>query len=529
MPAAKFQKAIVTNVGALKKKYGNAGWKQLQAALDALIAADKARGLSTTVVALDSAVAMRRFKGRPVKDASSPKQAKAAIDAVYKALAPEYLMILGAVDVVPHQDLVNPASDDGDPTAYGDLPYACEAPYSQKIEDFTAVTRVVGRLPGVTGGTDAAFLVGLLGAAAKATSRPASDYSAYLGMTASVWKGSTAMSLRAMFGNADALQLAPPKGPRWGAPQLQARLHFINCHGSPADWRFYGQSGNSYPVAHDATLLGGALTEGTVVSAECCYGAELYDPKLAGGTLGMVNTYLANKAYGFFGSSTIAYGPSDSNGAADLLCQFFLRYILQGASLGRAALQARQEFVSKASVVDPVDLKTLAQFSLMGDPSIQPVTVPHAFSVIPKGRAAAPDVDAARRGLRRGRLAQVGAAVGSAATTSDSESRRKTPSAVRTLLQGEVERALQEFQQPPEAAAEARFSTFDVNRPKPPRELKGFMALRPSPEAVHLAIVNLTEAAATRGAEQAAPGPRVLAVVAIEQDGVLVTRRLFSR
>jgi hypothetical protein len=525
MPA-KFQKVIVTNVGALKKKYGAAGWKQLQTALNGLIAADKARGMSTTVVALDSATDMRRVKGRPVKDAGNPKQAKAAIDSVYKALAPEYLMILGAVDVVPHQDLINPASDDGDPIAYGDLPYACEAPYSQKIEDFTAVTRVVGRLPDVTGGADVAYLVGLLGAAAAAASRPASDYSAYLGMTAAVWKGSTAMSLQAIFGNSDALQLAPPTGPRWTAPLLQTRMHFINCHGSPADWRFYGQMGNKYPVSHDATLLGGGLTEGTVVSAECCYGGELYDPQLTGGTLGMVNTYLANRAYGFFGSSTIAYGPSNSNGAADLLCQFFLRDVLQGASLGRAVLQARQEFVSKASVVDPVDLKTLAQFSLMGDPSVQPVAVPHAYTLIPKGRAAAPDVDVARRGLRRERLAKLGTAVGAMASTSKSESKRATPAAVRTLLRGEVERALQEFQQPPATAAEARFSTFDVNRPAPPRALKGLMDLRPSANAVHLAIVNLTQA---RGEGQAAPGPKVLAVVALEQDGALVTRRLVSR
>jgi hypothetical protein len=40
-------------------------------------------------------------------------------------------MILGAPDVVPHQDLTNPVFDppDNDPDqfAYGDLPYACDA------------------------------------------------------------------------------------------------------------------------------------------------------------------------------------------------------------------------------------------------------------------------------------------------------------------------------------------------------------------------------------------------------------------
>ena len=59
----------------------------------------------------------------------------------------------------------------------------------------------------------------------------------------------------------------------------------------------------------------------------------------------MCNTYLANKAYGYFGSSTIAYGPSTTNDQADLMCQSFLKQVLAGASLGRAALQARLDYI----------------------------------------------------------------------------------------------------------------------------------------------------------------------------------------
>ena len=65
-------------------------------------------------------------------------------------------MILGAPDVVPHQDLANPAfapPDDPDQFAYGDVPYACDAPYSTRPEDFVGPTRVVGRLPDLTGGS----------------------------------------------------------------------------------------------------------------------------------------------------------------------------------------------------------------------------------------------------------------------------------------------------------------------------------------------------------------------------------------
>ena len=137
-----------------------------------------------------------------------------------------------------------------------------------------------------------------------------------------------------------------------------------------------------------------------MVAAECCYGAELYDPAVADGHAGICNTYLAEGAYGFFGSSTIAYGPPEGNGQADLICQYFLERVLPGASLGRAALEARQRFVragTRCSIRS--DLKTLAQFSLLGDPSIHPVgRAPNALGrVAPGDGLSAPRMVARRR------------------------------------------------------------------------------------------------------------------------------------
>lgn len=90
----------------------------------------------------------------------------------------------------------------------------------------------------------------------------------------------------------------------------------------------------------------------------------------------VAQTYLSSGAYGYLGSSTIADGPADDNGLAGLICRYFLQRILAGASLGRALLEARQEFASHESDFDPFDLKTLAQFHLFGDPSIHPVVAP---------------------------------------------------------------------------------------------------------------------------------------------------------
>jgi hypothetical protein len=141
------------------------------------------------------------------------------------------------------------------------------------------------------------------------------------------------------------------------------------------DAYFYGQKGNNYPQAQYSKDLIGKITNATVVAAECCYGAELYDPEQNDQQdLGIALTYLYNKAIAFLGSSTIAYGPSTGQGLADLMTQYFVKNVIAGASTGRALLEARQEFLKKSGPqLDPYELKTLAQFYLLGDPSMAPV------------------------------------------------------------------------------------------------------------------------------------------------------------
>ena len=323
------------------------------------------------------------------------------------ATGPAYLMLLGSKDVIPHASLKNPMEGDGDADVPSDLPYACDKPYSADVQDFIAPTRVVGRLPDVTGGADSTYLANLLKTAATHTRRPASAYSGFLGVSAQVWKDSSALSLDAVFGAHADMKVSPPDGYKWKAAECKRLSHFFNCHGAPADPHFYGQRGASYPVAHSASWMNGKLAEATVMAAECCYGAELYDPSLvtAAGQMGMCNAYLACKAYAYFGSTTIAYGPAAANDQADLICQYFLQQILKGASAGRASLQARLQYVQeKNGVLTPTDLKTLAQFNLMADPSITPLAAPTVTAAV--SLAAGPkNVEAAIKGLaRRARL-----------------------------------------------------------------------------------------------------------------------------
>jgi hypothetical protein len=351
-----------------------------------LVDADSQKGIETKIVRIDRQEDMKEVSNKRVENVFDTRANKEAIDAVYDLFDPDYLVILGAPDVIPYQDIKNPllannSSGDDDAHAWSDLPYACDSPYSQDVSGFIGPTRVVGRIPDLVGATEPSYLISLIKTAAEAKSREAKDYLKYMALTAVVWKGSTGISIRNIFGNSNDMLLAPPSGPAYPQGHLKTRIHFINCHGGIADPKFYGQIGQEFPVSLTTQNTIGEITEGTVAAVECCYGAELYDSVTLSTDKPICQSYLEQKSYGYFGSTTIAYGPSESNGAADLICQYFLIHVLNGASLGRAALMARQQYVEGVGQMDAVDLKTLAQFYLLGDPSIHPVAKPPSTDI----------------------------------------------------------------------------------------------------------------------------------------------------
>lgn len=397
-------KIIVSHKAALMAKYGSAGVAKVRAAVNALIAADAKRGLRARLVYLDDAQAMKHCKGKAVTSASDERLVKQAIDAICSALDPEYLTILGSVDVVPHQTLKNVVPDDEDGTVPSDLPYACDSPYSRDITAFRAPTRVVGRLPDLTGADEPSHLLALLTTAAGYTPKPVSEYGGgYFGLSTQTWRESTEMSLFNTFGNSATLCLSPPNGHSHPAARLAPLAHFINCHGASADSFFYGEDkAKKQPKCFSSQAITGKIREGTLAAVECCYGAQLYDSVTLSLPLPICQNYLSQGAYGYFGSSTIAYGPAAGNGQADLVTQYFLLTVMEGASIGRAALVARQRFVQQATELDPIDLKTLAQFNLLGDASLHPAAVGSPTSV-PKSIT----IEEAERMQRRQRRANL--------------------------------------------------------------------------------------------------------------------------
>lgn len=365
-------KALIVNLDATRTKYDPKGAASVVDALRALVAADKARGLNAGLIDLSDAATMKRYKAKAVTNPKSERQAKDAVDAVYAALKPDYLVIIDGPDVIPHMTLDNPVPKDKDKNVPSDLPYASDAPFtSSDAAKYAAVTRVVGRIPGITGAAAPDHLIKLIRASAAFKSRPQKDYSPYFAISAQVWEKSTEESVNNIF-RSKAIKVCPSTGTPGVARLLAPLSHFFNCHGGEVDPQFYGQKGQQYPVAMTSGDVAKGAKRNTIIAAECCFGAQLFDPSWAQGKLPISNAYLEAGAIGFFGSTTTAYGPEEGNSAADLISQYWLINALAGASLGRSCLQARQKFVAGQKMEDPVNLKTLAQFVLLGDPSLEP-------------------------------------------------------------------------------------------------------------------------------------------------------------
>ena len=474
-------KVIVTHRAALKGKYGKRGFARVVKALDELKRADKKRGLITRVVYLDDVATMKRLHAPVFVYEDEHRAAKEAVDGVFKALKPDYLMILGAPDVIPHQDLNNPAyeaGDDDDAQAWGDLPYACDTPYGRDPAQFVGPTRVVGRLPDLTGATEPSHLIALLKIATNWKSRDLSEYQQYFGLSTFSWQRSSRNSLRKIFGNNSNIQIAPPKGPRYRNGELGARVHFINCHGADQAPYFEGQKGLRYGYALTTEATQKSIREGTVAAMECCYGAQLYNAVALEEDIPICQSYLRQGSYGYLGSTTIAYGPATPPaGSADLVCQFFLRNVLDGASIGRAALMARQQFVQECEQTDPMDLKTLAQFCLYGDPSVQPVC--GAESVHAPARAEQENTDRFRRRERRERLKQTGEFLKDTKPTASKREKgaRMAPRAKRTLAGIAAREGLPRGQ---------KFVAFPVKGAKPVRRAGARLAS--APHKYYLAI-----------------------------------------
>lgn len=359
-------KVIITNKTALLHKYGKDGYELIEAEIHALIHADRMRFITDTLVCVDDVRQMQLFNGSAVTSVDNEEENKRAVDAVCEALSPDYVTLLGATDVIPMQLLDNPADED-DLNVPSDLPYACDASYGTSISDFLSPSRVVGRIPDIPGATTPEALLAALNTAVHVRGMGRRSFNRYFAVSTEVWKASTSQSITNIAGHDTDMYVSHAEGPNWAEEQYLPPLHFVNCHGSMSAPNWYGRMESSYPVAVDPALLDGKITPNTIGAAECCYGARLDNPG------GICTAYLTSGMAAFCGSTNIAYAPTSGQGYADLITQYFLIQVLGGSSVGSAMLEARQKYINEHRPMNVYDLKTVAQFNLLGDASAHPV------------------------------------------------------------------------------------------------------------------------------------------------------------
>ncbi|MCR4735119.1 MAG: zinc-ribbon domain-containing protein [Treponema sp.] len=275
-----------------------------------------------------------------------------------------YLFILGDNEIIPTCVWDNMASDsEHDSDVSSDLPFATldiDSPFNGKIYNFDNFL-YVGRLP-------TAAIMNYLNNIASYT-KPDSLNS--FAMSAMVWTMET-MELYGQVRDASYNVHGPEMetSPLFELGQEQSyipsntNLLLFNLHGSNQTEFWYGQEGSDYPEAmsHESFAH---LTEPYFLAVEACYGARYENLSVSQSIL---LSALNGKCLSFLGSSRIAFGrPMPEGCCADVICSEHLVNLIKGMRAGQAFNLAREKLMENSG---PDEIKTLAEFSLYGDPSL---------------------------------------------------------------------------------------------------------------------------------------------------------------
>jgi hypothetical protein len=249
-------KLVVTHGGSLTKKYGAAGRKKVDAAVASLIGKDRNRDITTHYVHVDEPAHAKRYGFEAVTGQPTAGKCKAVVDALFASLSPDYLVLLGAPDVIPQFEVDNPTyqglQGDVDQTVPTDNPYACSQPFRRNDrKTYLIPDRVAGRIPDLPGSKDPSWLLDYLTQAESWTIGVSKQYAGDLFVCCDEWKGAGQACVSYLSRAADRLMISPPILDT--SPALRSRhkapLHMIKCHGQSLSATFSGQKGNSFPAA----------------------------------------------------------------------------------------------------------------------------------------------------------------------------------------------------------------------------------------------------------------------------------------
>lgn len=362
----------------------------------------KRPGWGAKVFLPDSAKRMASL-GIPVLETIDPWKLKLAINDLDQALQKRgemigALLIVGGPEIVPFHSLPNP-TDDTD----ADVP--SDNPYATLDTNYFIPEWPIGRLPGESG-SDAGLLLEQIRNTVAAHEKALANsswtrrFSNWLkqfgenpllmlspqkkphnfGYTAAIWRRSSLAAFRPI-GEGKNLAISPPEfsGSIPSEKISTARLGYYNLHGLPDAAEWFGQrdamdvkTGPDYPIALSQKDLIKSGRSPEVVFSEACYGADITG-KSAENSIAL--KFIEINARAFVGSTCISYGSINTPLiGADLLGNFFWKFLLNGLSSGEALMRAKIELVremnKRQGYLDGEDQKTLISFIHYGDPFI---------------------------------------------------------------------------------------------------------------------------------------------------------------
>jgi tetratricopeptide (TPR) repeat protein len=381
----------------LLQRYGEAGFGAIDRRLNLLADALSRRGIATECCYFDDSASLQ------IDDqvALAPAAHEAgAIRELVRSLADVFdgrhqqlgtTLLIGGDDSVPFHRLPNPLHDD-DPLICADTPYGSDD------AGYLLPHRVVARLPDGAGAEPELLLsvldqmidyhsgagayqkraglrLALLGGRREAVAPEAGTKAGY---SAEVWQVAARSVLDAL-DPAAPLTTSPPLDADTLAPNawLDQRVLYVNLHGAAGLPNWYGQpeavwpgAATRLPIALRPDQLGTRSVAGGLLISEACYGAEIAD---RGPESSIPLRALAEGMLACVGATASSYASlATPLLGADLLCQRLLARLAAGAAIGEALHQARLEFAQtmyrRQGYLDDVDVKTLMEFILLGDP-----------------------------------------------------------------------------------------------------------------------------------------------------------------
>lgn len=293
------------------------------------------------------------------------------------AVAPYYLLIVGDNSVIPSIEWDNETGD-GDETILSDLPYIShelESPWEEDPNDFEDIC-VTGRIPtrAENGFIEAIkYFNNTLGY--KPYAKPKT-----FAYSAKQW----IVTSKQEFAHLSPFMITSPEYTSDRNTAQRQNLKLIrgiddscnllcfNLHGSDTSHNWYGQLGNSYPIALDGGVITYQRKTPFAVCTEACYGARpIINPN---GKESIVVHTLTNGALSFVGSSRIAYGCVNGGmSCADVIAYNYTKNVAVGETFGESFLRALNAVYNDGDM-DEEEIKTLAEFALYGDPSLRLVT-----------------------------------------------------------------------------------------------------------------------------------------------------------